>query len=75
MCVCVCVCVCVRVCLQGRRNVFSFGGGGGGGKDKKGHNNVKKGTNGAHADNITNVLMKHHCRHKVSFDMLRHILF
>ena len=33
---------------------------GGGGKDKKGHN-VKKGTNGAHADNITNVLMKHYC--------------
>ena len=37
-------------------------GGGGGDKDKKGHNNVKKGTDGAHADNITNVLMKHHCR-------------
>ena len=37
---------------QGRRNVFSLGGGGGGGKDKKGHYNVKKGTNGAHnADN------------------------
>ena len=34
---------------QGRRNVFSFGGGGG--KDKKGHCNVKKGTNGVHADN------------------------
>ena len=32
---------------QGRRNVFSFGGG----KDKKGHCNVKKGTNGVHADN------------------------
>ena len=26
-------------------------GGGGGGKDKKGHCNVKKGTNGVHADN------------------------
>ena len=48
---------------QGRRNVFSFGGGGGG-KGKKGHNNVKKGTNGAHADNIANVLMKHHCRQR-----------
>ena len=23
---------------------------------------MKKGTDGAHADNITNVLMKHHCR-------------
>ena len=45
------------------------GGGGGGGKDKKGHYYVKKGTNGAHANNITNVLMKHHCRHKVSFYM------
>ena len=33
---------------RGRRNVFSFGGGG---KDKKGHCNVKKGTNGVHADN------------------------
>ena len=41
-----------------------------GGKDKKGHYNVKKGTNGAHADNVTNVLMKHHCRHKVSIYML-----
>ena len=38
-----------------------IGGGGGGGKDKKGHYNVKKGTNDAHADNITNVL-KHPCR-------------
>ena len=28
-----------------------IGGGGGGGKDKKGHCNVKKGTNGVHADN------------------------
>ena len=35
--------------MQGRRNVFSVGGGGG--KDKKGHCNVKKGTNGVHADN------------------------
>ena len=43
---------------QGRRNVFSFGGGGGG---QKGHYNVKKGTNDAHADNITNVLMMHPC--------------
>ena len=34
-----------------------------GGKDKKGHYNVKKGTNDAHADNITNMLMKHPCRH------------
>ena len=33
-----------------------------GGKDKKG-------TNGAHADNITKVLMKHYCRNKVSFYM------
>ena len=28
-----------------------FIGGGGGGKDKKGHCNVKKATNGVHADN------------------------
>ena len=35
---------------------FHLGGGGGGGKDKKGHNNVKKGTKDAHADNITIVL-------------------
>ena len=28
-----------------------FIGGGGGGKDQKGHCNVKKGTNGVHADN------------------------
>ena len=32
--------------------------------------NVEKGTNDAHADNITNVLMKRPCRHKVSFYML-----
>ena len=37
------------------------------GTDKKGHYNVKNGTNDAHADNITNVLMKHPCRHNVSF--------
>ena len=42
----------------------------GGQRHKKRHYNVKKGTNGAHADNITYVLMKHHCRHKVSFYML-----
>ena len=53
-------------CKQGQRNVFSFGG-----QDKKGHKNVKKGTNGGHADHIiTNVLMKHHCRHTVSFYIL-----
>ena len=34
----------------------------------------KKGTNDAHADNITNVLMKHPCRHKVSFYMLSVLL-
>ena len=49
-------------------------GGGGGGKDKKGHYNVKKGTYDAHADNITNVLIKHPCRYKVSFYM-RSVIF
>ena len=47
-----------------------FIGGGGGAKIKKGTIMFKKGTNGAHADNITNVLMKHHCRNKVYFYML-----
>ena len=42
---------------------------GGGGKEKKGHYNVKKGTYDAHADNITNVLIKHPCRHMVSVYM------
>ena len=50
-------------------------GGGGGGQRQIGHYNVKKGTNGAHADNITNMLMKHHCRHKVSFYMLSVVFF
>ena len=55
---------------------FHWGGGGGGGKDKKGHNNVKKGISySAHADNITNVLMKHHCRYKVYFYMLIAMFF
>ena len=31
---------------------------------------IQKGSNGAHADNITNALMKHHCKHNVSFCML-----
>ena len=45
-----------------------FHWGGGGGKDKKGQYNVKKGTYDAHADNITNVIIKHPCtRSKVSF--------
>ena len=48
---------------KGGGTYFHWGAGGGGGKDKKGHYNVKKGTNDAHADNITNVLMKHPCRH------------
>ena len=45
-------------------------GGGGGGKDKKGHCNVKKGTTVYMRIIITNALMKHYCRHKVSFCML-----
>ena len=47
---------------------YFHGGGGGGAKTPKMHNNVKKGTNGAHADNITNVLMKHHCRQSFFVD-------
>ena len=39
--------VCVRVC-KGGGTYFHLGGGG---KDQKGHCNVKKGTNGVHADN------------------------
>ena len=46
-----------------------------GGKGKKGHNNVKKGTNGAHADNIANVLMKHHCRQRFFLHAERFFFF
>ena len=38
-------------CKGGGTYFHFFWGGGGGGKDKKGHCNVKKGTNGVHADN------------------------
>ena len=61
--------------LRGARaaeRIFIWGGGGGdGGKDKKGHYNVKKGTNDAHHLQI----MKHPCRHKVSFYMLSVVFF
>ena len=38
-----------------------FLGGGGGAKTKKGTIMSKGHYNGAHADNITNLLVKHHC--------------
>ena len=40
--------------IRAAERIFSWGGG----KDKKRHYNVKKGTNDAHTDNITNVLME-----------------
>ena len=54
---------------QGRRNVFSFGGGGGA-KTKKGTVMSKRALTVYMRIIITNALMKHHCRHKVSFYML-----
>ena len=54
--------------VQGRRNVFSLGGGGG--KDKKGTVMSKRTLAVYMRIIITNALMKHNYRHKVSFYML-----
>ena len=54
---------------QGRRNVFSLGGGGGA-KTKQGTVMSERALTVYMRITATNALMKHHCRHKVSFYML-----
>ena len=58
---------------QGRRNVFSFGGGGA--NAKKGTIMWKRALTDAHADNIANVLMKHHCRQRFFLHAERFFFF
>ena len=60
MCVCVCVCVCARAAER----IFFWG------ETKKGTVMSKRALTVYMQIIITNALMKHHCRHKVSFYML-----
>ena len=58
---------------QGRQNVFSFGGGGQ--RQKKGTIMSKRALTVYMRIIITNALMKHHCRRKVSFYMFSVVFF